>query len=309
MATQVHEPKAATNGKPNGAENGKSDHSITTRTPILPSTKIFEQFENGLVFSLRFAGFKGNYHNVNELRILGRQIITVQELGLHLVWKDHSNPIEYIKPLPREFIGTDNKLCCAREDLSAVEVGFLYSYARLIESAVDLALALELGLVDECFKEPGGEGLRRWNDFIADFKPSEPVDKRKMVPPADAHMRFDYGDLRLSRMLVRKGWHFKRFYNIHSPWVSFQRAYVKWLVILLAVVSTVLSSMQVAQSADPQFALIQNVFKRFAQSFLILVAANLACFLVLLSLFCVIRIISWLWRNPRPNQQMENSNA
>lgn len=294
---------------PNRQHIGKLDVADETySTPIIRTTNLFNRFEH-LLFGFAFAGFKGNYHSINELRVLGRQILVVDEVGLHLLWKDSDNPIEYIKPLPRAFVTRNFTLRYSLEDLSPVEVGFLYSYSRLIKSPLDLKLALDLGLVDERFQTPKGDAFCKWKRFIKPFQPDdgEPPKREQSTAPANAHVRFHYGDLRLSRLYVSKGWFIKQFYNTRSPFISFQRAYVKWLIVVLAVISTVLSSMQVALQAAPQFVTFQNIFQGFAEGVLFLVAFNLAWIFQILFIFLGVRTVGWLLSLWGPSREVQNS--
>ncbi|KAK5656902.1 hypothetical protein OQA88_4453 [Cercophora sp. LCS_1] len=263
------------------------------------ATPQFAKFEQ-VKLGLNVAGFPGNYHTLSKLGTYGRRIVPVDDLGLHLVWKPGNSPFEFIKPLPRSFVTlppdpvppaagaatpacTDAELTWPTEALPEATAGFVYSYTRLIESEVDLKLALDMGLVDERFALAGGVGWERWQAFVASF--------RKASDP-NMHIRFAYGDLRLNRL--RLSWLGRRFYNTRDqPLLSFSNWYIKWATVILVIASTVLSAMQVALAGNPDFGTTMVVFNWFAIAFLLMVAFNLAVGLTVGLFFGVWQVAVW----------------
>lgn len=258
---------------------------------------------------LDIAGFPDNYHPLSRLGTYGRRIVPVDDLGLHLVWKPGNAPFEFVKPLPRNFVrlprdpavsgsGTPKaELAWPAKELPEATAGFVYSYTRLIESEVDLKLALDLGLVDERFVLADGIGWERWQAFLASIRGA---------PGPPEHSRFRYGDLRLNRMYI--SWLGKRFYNTRDqPLLSFSNSYIKWATVVLVIASTVLSAMQVALAGNPGLDTTMAVFNWFAISFLLMVAFNLAAGLTIGISFFTWRILVWVMRKRNKRTEVIDS--
>lgn len=259
------------------------------------ATEQFNKFKQ-VIWGLDFAGFPGNYHPLSQLGTYGRRIVPVDDLGLHLVWKPGNAPFEFVKPLPRNFVrlrpavpavsGSRTltaELAWPVKGLPEATAGFVYSYTRLIESEVDLKLALDLGLVDERFVLADGIGWERWQAFAASFR---------RAPGPNIQGRFRYGDLRLNRLRI--SWLGKRFYDARDqPLLSFSNWYIKWATVVLVIASTVLSAMQVALAGNPGLNTTMAVFNWFAISFLLMLAFNLAAGLTIGITFFTWRI--WVW--------------
>jgi hypothetical protein len=192
---------------------------------------------------------------LHQQRAKSRIIIPVEDSKLHLVW--YRNRI-YVKPVPvclmnhgfwKHYLPPlkDVRSSADRTQLDAashfdcsIAVGFLRSYAFLIQHRIDLTLAHEHSLI------PKDVDWARWCAFSSRFRDIEDEQVAK---------RYHYGQLRLSRLdwasrifrpsTAKTVW----FYEI--PMWSIQ-SYVEQsiapLVFIFGSFSLVLSSMQVVLS-------------------------------------------------------------
>ncbi|KAI9676588.1 MAG: hypothetical protein M1822_008302 [Bathelium mastoideum] len=198
-------------------------------------------------------------HSIDTLhvqRIKGRNIVPAEDPRLHLVWQH--NRI-YIKPLPvyllnfefwENFLGlpeTSKMGLVGSETVTpsfdrTVSVGFLRSYAFLIEYHIDFIMAKELHLIPEDVE------WIRWSKFIHSFRCLK-----------DDHVakRYHYGQLRLSRLnwVVRlvHPQHSSTNWFYHVPHWSITEYLAQATIPLLfifASISLALSSMQVVLSVS-----------------------------------------------------------
>lgn len=202
--------------------------------------------------------------NINPLhtqKVKGRDIIPTEDARLHLIW--HRNKI-YIKPVPvfllnHEFWATylqppvrnpipetsERPQQASQAKPLAVDdsiaVGFLRSYALLVQSRLDFVLAKESHLIPEDVKD-----WLQWSRFIMHFR---------CVADERVAKRYHYGQLRLSRLnwvvrIFRPEHTMTRwFYEIpHWSTVDYISRATVPLLFLFAVVSLDLSAMQVLLS-------------------------------------------------------------
>ena len=150
---------------------------------------------------------QGNHIDPLHRHILKRRSVVVSEdAGLHLVWAAGR---VFLKPIPQclvnhqfwtEFlpgqsikcssispVATLNQAQCrlTLTDLRQVTLGFLRSYAFLIQHRSDFLVAKDSGLL------PGEYTWEQWSVFLAYFRTIEDDDVGK---------RYKYGQLRLSRL-------------------------------------------------------------------------------------------------------------
>ncbi|KAI9775708.1 MAG: hypothetical protein M1816_005777 [Peltula sp. TS41687] len=266
-SSKIHDPKSASPaldgpGKPLSYVPGEPSvnlapaevHAFLIRelhTPVL------DELYTRLWWVARKSG--GSIDPLNRQRVKGRDIVPTEDPKLHLVW--HHDKI-YVKPIPvcllnHEFWtiylppSVDTTSSCkdaaqaGAKDLApkfdrSVAVGFLRSYAYLVQHRLDLILAREHHLI------PIDIDWIRWSTFIAHLR---------HIDDDQAALRYHYGQLRLSRLnwAVRifrprsttTSW----FYEIPHWSISLylERA-IAPLIFAFASLSLVLSSMQVALS-------------------------------------------------------------
>jgi hypothetical protein len=107
---------------------------------------------------LVIAGLKHRYYPLWELALKGRNLVVVNDPGLHLIWKDG---LQYIKPLPPCFGHPDIITTLSANGGKALEHarGFFHSYTKIIQSKCDYDIAIKLGLLpDPWLSTPGMEG-------------------------------------------------------------------------------------------------------------------------------------------------------
>lgn len=136
--------------------------------------------------------------------IKGRQVVVSEDPNLHLIWQHNK---VYVKPIPRCLLNYDfwaqylSPLSISTHQYSppstiksspssaqlnpAVAIGFLRSYAFLIQHRSDLIIAHQHHLI------PNNIDWMRWCLFIAHFR---------SISDEDVAVRYHYGQLRVSRL-------------------------------------------------------------------------------------------------------------
>jgi hypothetical protein len=189
--------------------------------------------------------------NINALhrqRVVGREIVVTEEPRLHLVWVH--NRI-FIKPIPRyltshwfwEHYLEDSSCLLAdsetRNRIRKAAVGFLRSYRYLIRHETDFNIAQQVGLG----LIPGHVDWPSWCRFMTSIED---------IGDAEVSPRYCYGELRLTRLnlyapLLLRKFHYER---IHGQYGEFFARLYGPILFVFAVVSTMLSAMQVALAAE-----------------------------------------------------------
>ena len=187
--------------------------------------------------------------NINALhrqRVKGREIIVTEEPRLHLVWIH--NRI-FIKPLPPYLLSHEfwagfldqpsTRLGEARARIRASALGFLRTYRYLIRHETDFHIAQQdhLRLIPKDVDWPSFCRFRSELSSIDDSVVSK---------------RYCYGELRLTRLnfyspLLLRKFHFEQ---VHGQYGDFFARLYGPVLFVFALVSTVLSSMQVALAAE-----------------------------------------------------------
>jgi hypothetical protein len=187
--------------------------------------------------------------NINALhrqRVKGREVIVTEEPRLHLVWLH--NRI-FIKPLPRYLLSYafwegyldehSNKLGKDRSDIRKAAAGFLRTYKYLIRHETDFNIAKQehLSLVPKDVDWPS------FCRFTAELS---------SIDDGDVSKRYCYGELRLTRLnlyapLLLRKFHFEQ---VHGQYGDFFARLYGPILFAFALVSTILSSMQVALAAE-----------------------------------------------------------
>lgn len=215
----------------------------------LPSDNIFEflHYELGVqrlnVISkhLWLAGRPIPARPLQRQIALGRAIIAMEQIDLHLLWfRDRI----YIKPLPR-FLLCDKfwkKYLVANPEIYGNAMGLFASYVWLICHESDFAIAKDKRLV------PSELTWSEWLNIVQMVLSQERVNRSMQME------RYRYGELRLERInaiyrfmpgvpnrsLIRG--YYREYYTEYSTF--FQRNFA-WPVALFAVITIVLGAMQV----------------------------------------------------------------
>jgi hypothetical protein len=189
--------------------------------------------------------------NINALhrqRVVGREIVVTEEPRLHLVWVH--NRI-FIKPVPAYLTShwfweqyLESSSCSlgdveSRDRIRKAAVGFLRSYRYLVRHETDFNIAQQagLGLI------PRDVDWASWCRFMAGVEG---------IGDAEVSQRYCYGELRLTRLnlyapLLLRKFHYER---VHGQYGEFFARLYGPMLFVFAVVSTMLSAMQVALAAE-----------------------------------------------------------
>jgi hypothetical protein len=170
--------------------------------------------------------------------IRGREIVVTEDPGLHLLW--YYDRV-FIKPLPpyltshafwKEFLCRESSA-----DLRKAALGYVRSYRHLIKSQSDFNVAEEKKLIA---KGVDAKALLR---FLHSFE---------SVSDDDVTLRYNYGELRLSRINLYIRFYKRRLFYRKMQWQysDYLSSLVAPFVFAFALVSTALSAMQVVLAAQ-----------------------------------------------------------
>lgn len=185
--------------------------------------------------------------NINVLtrqRVKGREIVITEEPRLHLVWIH--NRI-FIKPLPRYLAShafwnayldaNSDKLGKDLSDIRKAALGFLRTYTYLVRHETDFKIAQQAHLIPERVEWPA------FCRFAAELC---------RIDDVDVSERYRYGKIRLTRLNLYAPFLLGRFNfeQVHGQYGDiFARLYGP-ILFIFAVITTVLSSMQVALAVE-----------------------------------------------------------
>ena len=191
--------------------------------------------------------------SLTQQRVRGRRIIITEDPQLHLVWTDD---FVFIKPLPKHlvsstfwdlFLTSNHKPHLSKlghdqqQRVRRAAKGFLRSYAYLIQykSDFDLATSTEHRLLLKNV---------RYKDLVQLLKAC-----KDGVSDDDASPRYQYGDLRLTRLNFWCKFILRRytFQKIKSQYTSHFAYYYGPLLFVFALMSLLLDGLQVELAALP----------------------------------------------------------
>jgi hypothetical protein len=265
------------------------------------STRTLDELYKHLWWFSRHSGV--HIDPMNRQKMKGREIFPIEDPKLHLVWKPD---VIYLKPVPecllnyefwQSFLsgkGQDlivEKLACSDdpfEDHRLQALGFLRSYAFLVQHRLDFEIAQKSHLIPENINWP------LWSKFMSYFRYLEDTQVSK---------RYRYGQIRLSRLhwavrLFRpksiKSW---LFYEppYWSTW-GFLNSMLGPFVFVFTTLSVILSSMQLMTASDyssldpSHFELVKKIC--WAASLVVLVVSSCAWTVV----FIVLPVGVLLWQ-------------
>ncbi|OAK97719.1 hypothetical protein IQ06DRAFT_280372 [Phaeosphaeriaceae sp. SRC1lsM3a] len=181
--------------------------------------------------------------------LLGRTVFITERPDEHLVWFETQI---FIKPLPDYLLNYDywlENLCDDDgEDLYQSACGMLLSYAWLICYESDLNLAKEIGLMHKDVEWPS------WTAYLEEF-----LANMDRTSSRDINKRYNYGELRLSRLNAIYRWkppshslrNLMRGYRVGSMWYNvFFKRHFGWLFAVFGTFSVCLSALQVGLSTS-----------------------------------------------------------
>jgi hypothetical protein len=227
---------------------------------------------------LWYAGRKGNISPLHHQKVIHREIILTERPRLHLVWYGR---IIYIQRLDDELLNWDyfSGVVCGDNVTHQAATGFLLSYARLVEYPSDLDLAQALGLINRSIS------WSSWRNFRADVL--------HHLAGRDIHDRYEYGELRLSRLnqIYRMQGLGLNYFNVHREYSSYFGDNYMALIAVFALVSVALAAMQVMTSVDSAPAEVAITSYQFSIATLVALAGSCAA---LLALYAGLYVWNWV---------------
>jgi hypothetical protein len=260
--TRIHDPAALNSpgkilnyipGDPSVSLDPKEVYDFLSRelnTPVLDE-----------LYPRLWLAAKKASHNIDPLnvqRFKQREILAVEDPKLHLIWQH--NRI-FLKPIPvcllnyefwSTFLVTPQNATLAWTNARetnlhfdrSVALGFLRSYALLIQHRLDFTLARENHLI------PGDFDWIEWSTFMAHFR---------HIQDDQVSRRYHFGQLRLSRLnwvtrLLRpRSSKLKWYYEVpHWSISAYMESLIAPVLFAFASLSVILSSMQVVLSTPPE---------------------------------------------------------
>ncbi|KAK0648835.1 hypothetical protein B0T16DRAFT_389001 [Cercophora newfieldiana] len=231
---------------------GTSAYHRVVANPAIDVTEFIKSdLSLGGLENMRHLELAGARRPPTQLHIhvaMGRQIIPVDRMDLHLLWKNDGK--FYIKPLPRYLLDPEfweaNLVATAMEYAHRVSRGFLYTYACLISSESDFFIANEKRLLPRNLSD---DSPIKWDSWKA-------IAREVLVSydPGRVHQRFLRSELRLSRInhihrLTR--WPpFKPYFGGWRNYSTLFRENLAWMVAATVFIALILTAMQVGLATD-----------------------------------------------------------
>lgn len=192
---------------------------------------------------------------------VGRQVVPMENMGMHLVWTTGKI---WIKPIPRFLLDhnlwNDHLRCqsdrrgCSRQSksetptgkepaccLRATALGFLLSYSTLISYESDFKIARDLQLIPEELT------WNTWRTFVREFLSQDDIFNK-------VERRFRYGELRLARLNI--AWRFTHFpfattyMPSYDQYTTFLQAWFATIATVTIYIVVVLTGMQVGLATE-----------------------------------------------------------
>lgn len=224
--------------------------------------------------------------NVNPLhrqQVKGRQIVVTEEPRLHLVW---FHDRIFIKPLPKYLlshrfweiflVNGSTSLGDRRDAIRGAALGYLRTYRFLIRHESDFIVAKQehLRLIPQDVE---------WAEFCRFISAFD------HIKDDDVSARYSYGELRLSRLNFYAPFFLSKFHfeQIHGQYGDYFARLYGPVLFIFAVVSTILSSMQVELAVDQvssvRWVTLWPLFRCFSAFVLIGTTLVSVCFMLLWS--------------------------
>ena len=205
----------------------------------------------------------------------GRHIIVTEDPNLHLVW--YYDKI-FVKPIPRymfshafwEYIrNVDAEMwkACA---------GFMRSYSHLIQFDIDFRRAIELGLMPAANTQHPIT-YSKYAAFIHPFA---------QLPDTTVNARYEYGELRLTRLNVLAPFCIFRlsYFHIEAQWRTYLGQFFAPILTVFVLITTTLNAMQVQLTAQTlqelrNWYFFTNICPWFSIAVVVLILATVVLFI------------------------------
>lgn len=255
---------------------------------------------------LWMAGRQALPRPLHRQRLLGRTVIVVEQLDLHLVW---GSGRLFLKPVPRFLLVPhvwDNFLSCQKvcgcwEKSSTDEkcwqnltrrhaLGFLLTYVSLIRYESDFYLAKENHLLPHEVQWPQWQQLSR--ELLSSRSRNDPVTER-----------WEYGELRLNRLnkicrfgRLSRGAYLTKWNQYNDFWSD----NIAWIGPTTVYVVVALTAMQVGLATD--FLQSNAAFQRVSYGLTVFSLISLPGCLGLVAVYLVIVVVKnaiWAWHQEK----------
>lgn len=220
---------------------------------------------NKLGTKLFHVGPSMHVKSLSDQVTIGRKIQVCEDISLHCVWTDD---ILFLKPVPAYLCShafwqylldpsNDSINPSERDRVRATSLGFLRSYANLIQRRSDFNLARKTGLLCSF-------GNTTFEDFIQFIMAFD------ALPDSAVSMRWRFGEivldaLNLHSVIHLHKWHRHRYEGRYGAY--FQR-FFPVLLFMFTLFSIMLSAMQVILAAQPLKNTDNKGFKRTTDVFI-----------------------------------------
>ncbi|KAI9659610.1 MAG: hypothetical protein M1831_003691 [Alyxoria varia] len=202
---------------------------------------------------LWFAGHKRVPRALHHQILIGRNIVITEDPNMHMLWIDSTL---FVKPLPEFLLCYDTwrQYICPHPRLYEAAVGMLLSYVWLVRHQSDIKIAYAQGLL------PSDLAWTQWSALVADLLSHFPLPPYDAAKPDNPRNRYEYGELRLSRLntiyrlfaardfnittLVRG------YFNVYHDYESFFLSKIGYITSATIYVVLALTAMQVGLSTD-----------------------------------------------------------
>ncbi|APA10719.1 hypothetical protein sscle_06g054890 [Sclerotinia sclerotiorum 1980 UF-70] len=202
---------------------------------------------------------------LHRQKVKGRDIVITEDPRLHLVW--YHDRI-FIKPLPKYLLSHyfwEAYLCINRHSspeqitLQKAVLGYLRTYIYLIKYESDFRIAID----DKLQLIPPDITFLKFCDFIASLE---------NLPDIDVSGRYAYGEIRLTRLNLYSKIFLKKFsfHRVRTQYSDYFASFYGPLLFVFAIVSVVLSAMQVSMAINFDVTKQWKSFEQFCQWFSII---------------------------------------
>lgn len=228
---------------------------------------------------LWWAGRPGNVRALHIQRMMKREILVTENIGLHLVWFGETI---YIKPLPAYLLNLDffTDHICPDPKMVLLANGFLSTYAKMVRHPVDFHIAKELGLL------PEGIEWEAWGKFSMELQNTLCKD--------DINKRYFFGELRLARLnhiyrFVK--WEWSGYHMMYRQYGEFFSKNFGWMLLLVVYMSVILSAMQVVLATLKQTDFFNSLSYDFGVTAILLVVVSVGLQAVLWAVLWVYHLV------------------
>ncbi|KAJ8063432.1 hypothetical protein OCU04_008651 [Sclerotinia nivalis] len=228
---------------------------------------------------------------LHRQKVKGRDIVITEDPRLHLVW--YHDRI-FIKPLPKYLLSHyfwEAYLCINRHSSpeqiipQKAVLGYLRTYIYLIKYESDFRIAID----DKLQLIPPDITFLKFCDFIASLE---------NLLDIDVSGRYAYGEIRLTRLNLYSKIFLKKFsfHRVRTQYSDYFASFYGPLLFVFAILSVVLSAMQVSMAINFDVTKQWKSFWQFCQWFSVICLSVVAILVLWLGLLFLYKFIKeWVF--------------